>query len=1281
MKRNKGNNTNKGKKQDKELGSSKSNAGYRPAATDLATRAKALSGIKSRNMSISNVPSSRSGYPYLFEVGTSETFNALNSGLSGSWKATMFNFVNQGDADLVEAMALYNVGTSEKSKERMTARLGQERPLCFKSRARHMFYNRPNKESISSKITPYDGIVAVEEWHKEFSREIGMHVKWLMHNINVSRTFLDQRNQGPYGLDTDRHLKANGSARTPYEHLYNELYEQMPHPDVLNVPSHLQANLTLEDLAVHCLQLLSPTSAGMINDHWTFSSHVNIHEEAFLEGYESLDFGLTTDNDGTPRYVIQPPTIRVEARTSSDSEQSVLKGTRVPTDRLFSKGTDGMYTLDTRTLGSPGMLVGSALSMLASGVPYQQLGGTTDTLPITGGGVIDHLGNVVPAGLGGGFTILADEMSSYEPLAGSLSSWVLSDERARYTDEVLRVMPDPASFKVAATEVQTAFEQAQQSIAGGLLLVDAGNINDANAAYWIYQSIATTISGAPLPDVTSQPYQLGDYYPSTGIDPEVISTLMATSATLRYTSKLWVRPTNEIVTWCKMVADALPPAYLATGYPQVTGFKTELNMQVSAAFNMNRVTDMINLSCLYRPKFNPIKNIDANNGPFWDSKERAAGFLEEFWLSSELDSGSFDDQQAALQTVFSGLAIDHGIGQGGILLSDLFALMNPRWCNALWNISSKSSLSKHERYVAVPANRIAPNDTYASAEGEHKFSHLELLVYRLWGSFRCRTTAPLADIDYDKIDHADIKASGQLGIKINNLSTPAAPDAPIGGVIDFSSTNIDYAVRDQTSAELMYGRFGTYYAVDQIFTTVGDLEVEIPWNAIERDSELDVGFRMESTDGLTSKGMITTKTLKTDAGSVLSAQLRHMTPGFKVASAELTVPGQMGAYTTIADIDFIPADGDTSSGKIELAQLAGRPATTITGWWGSMPIPASLFWATSECDLTSVKLVSQFGTKSGTQKEFNNFHVKCTSSFTDDITSGMDFTTLKSAAEFKAAIGDGVQCNVYLYEAKITGKAWMSTDSATIVPTLQDIVKGSISFVLYEFEGDLSSEMRYVPLSSFGAIPDSGVLASVGWPEFEVDLASGAPNASPSQIAAWVIIDAFPKAQYPDVGLNLASPSGALGLGALSTEVGGTEDVYTEGYLLPENEDIWYDQRIHEMDAAVLSYSEGTYYPTHLSSLPGRKMYPYHRELRGFKRALIQTLQPELTRLHRLSVSPFATDNKNHLRVIKTVYIQTDYMHGYVALAEQAAGLYSTMSLDSLLAAQDVLVRSGQIGS
>ena len=1310
MKNNKNNKYTKGKQTAGSGRTDKAGKGFRPASANLHARKASLSGVKSRNMSISNIPNQRPGYAYLMEVGTSEMFNSLNSGISSNWLHTMMNLITRGDRDLDEVMALYNVGRTEESREAMTVRLGLQRPMSFQTRGRNMFYNRPNGDMISTDITPFDCIVAIEEWHKEWSREIGMHVKFLEHCIQVSRAFHAQRDFGPYGV-SERHFKKNGNPFTPYEHQYYELMAQMDNPVDLNVPAHLVANLTLEDLAVYSLALLAPTSAGMVNDHWTFSAHTNIHYEGYMAGYNGLDFGLCTDNDGRPRYVVQPPATKVEARSTDDMEQSVIKSVTMPTAKLFVKDK-GLHTLNGESISE--LPLGSVMNMLAYGVNPTEFSGDAK-LPMSWLGssaTFTEFGLDMPVLLPNGqLAASVDDLSGnatsadwglarHFPLTGSLSSWILSTEKEMYDRKALRMMPSPEEFKTYVREMSAILNQLQDPASTqleahteasiGALLFAAFGLGAGDDTGGLFDNGLSREQ--ELAEIGNP--KIGDLFMPATIPIDLVAKLQAAAIDSRCTLKLWTSKTSELVGWCKMVADVLPPAYLATGYNQLTEIKSGGVLQCGEQFNMNRVTDMINLGSTYRPKFNPIKNIDANNGPFWDEAN-----LERDWLSADFSSGDFLDQLEALETIFTGQTVGHGIGQGGITLAQLFAAMNPRWCDALWNFNSASSLSKHERYVPVPANRVDASVTFATAEGETKFAHMEMLIYRLFGTFRCNTTAPLADIDYTQLGSSTRLLSGSLGYNVNGipfeyketLRTLILPDhdeEADGPIADVPIQQATIVGDVSASVTAQFTGFAMAYERTYPNHDLNGMGVEIAWDADLRDSELDVSFTEGATTtdetGKSTTGFrTTTETLTTNPASIVNARLRGLSNGFYTSNVHVRKivkgsPTETSAGAFATDIRF---SDEGKSADLEVSIPIHKPAVTSTFSfpWSSavhtFNTPAGSMYTVQNLKLKDVSEVGKLDSSS-TGAKYKSYRGKVDKLGVGSL--GLDTTVLDTITKLKVALS-GCIVTATAYKATIEkGVVPLSPDHATTLPSTDaDDVSGSeIFFVLYEFKGaPLPETVCFAPVGA----GHSGVLAKEGWPQYQA--VDGVLNAPLEHVMNWMLISAFPMVLPADVGVHYANIASHLrASGGAVLDVGSDDEIDAGGYMLPENEDIWYEQRLHELTAAILSYSEGMYHPTVLSTEPGRDLYPYHRELVGFRRALIQELTPELTKLHRLSVSPFATDNKNLLRVVKSIYVQTEYMFGYTALAQAAGPLYTQMSREALLNAQDVLVRSGQIG-
>ena len=1307
---------------------------YAPVSSDLEERKVKLAGGVNRNMSITNIPSKRPAYPHLLEIGNSELMNSLNSGLSANWLSTFANLLTKGDGlKLHEKVAAYNVGTTSETRERMTKRVGIERPLCGITRSRNQFYNKAAQDGLAAKVTPQDGILAVEEWHKEFSREIGMFVKFMEFCISVSRVFIDQRRHGPYG-ESASHRKANGNNRTPYEYLYNELYALMPEPEDLNIPEHARANLTLEDLCRHSLDLIAPTASGMVSDTWVFQSHITIHAEGYNTGYNSLDFGLTADNDGKIRMVIQPPQTRVGHAIDSDMDASVIQwiGGK-PTD-VYDVDAFGIYSVNGLNIQQCGP--GTVGHMIARGVPVEQ----------TYAYVNDKGDVLVPPQEFGDMarpTQVVNGEFRYRPLTANKSSWIISSEWRTYGKTTggrkqLRVVPEFTAFQEQTKRIESIRNQLRVGTPTRDVKVDSGNHDLINADAIGYASVFTERPPGHV-DNPFPYFPLGDTISMSEIDPAEQAEIVAYAEHFDQTNKLWVCNALEILQYARAVARALPPEYLAAGVPMVQAINLNSDLKVTDHFDMAYITDMINLNARYRPKFNPAKNIDANNGPFW--KKGGDEHQNKYWLMSPLDSGDFDYQKSQLAKVFSTTNMEHGMGQGVMRLSELFALMNPRWCDAMWNVESNSALSKHERYVVVPAGRTNPSDTYHSAAGKHSLRHLEMMIYRLFGTFRCATTAPLSDIDYSKIGSSSTSTMA-VGVAIDSIpgdklgtALGYSPGDTIfvkdaygtfqGGVTikDGGSVNVPLnfnSILDLNPSLLQRVEDGTLTleeALDQASMNnkavmAGGFKYFLPWNKDLRTDGLEFSLRVATDDdGQTvevADGKVSVKsgtgtsiaiTAGHSTGTLMNGYIQQGDDAIKVVTTnlrsredgtgEVIVGTDISSLYVTGGVNFSPgitatlqkgvsSDSVALKGLETVAKLNMSTANKNTiaafrknfydagAWVGGWENASVLPWNTID---TKAKLNTAAPMKGGKLTLYKA------------VITDSTITTLKPAAT-----------------GAPTGKSDDPSDAIIASGLIAQPVNGTAKtkldghamyFLHVEFDTKVSVEASYLSPSMIGtSATHLGLPASEAWPlaaktNFET-------QGSPTNIAAWVLSEAI---NYPaitsknNVGstefINGIAPiiTAVHGAGALAgTDSGGEGDIQTDGYMLPENENVYYEQRLHQIDAAVLGYSNAEYYPTALSTDPDRGMYPFHRDLTGFKRALIQELQPELVQLHRLSTSPFSVDKMTILRVIKDIYIQSDYTLGYNMTGQQLGELFTSITADALLAAQDVLVRSGQIG-
>jgi len=1307
---------------------------YAPVSSDLEERKVKLAGGVNRNMSITNIPSKRPAYPHLLEIGNSELMNSLNSGLTANWMATLANLLTKDDGlRLHEKLAAFNVGTTSETRERMTKRVGIERPLCGITRSRNQFYNKAAQDGLASKVTPQDGILAVEEWHKEFSREIGMFVKFMEFCISVSRIFIDQRRHGPYG-ESAKHRKANGNNRTPYEYLYNELYSLMPDPEDLNIPEHARANLTLEDLCRHSLDLIAPTASGMVSDTWVFQSHITIHAEGFNTGYNSLDFGLTADNDGKIRMVIQPPQTRVGHAIDSDMDASVIQWIGGKPMDIYDRDAFGIYSVNGLNIQQCGP--GTVGHMIARGVPVEQ---TYAYVNESGDVVVppQEYGDMARP------TQVVNGEFRYRPLTANKSSWIISSEWASYGGSTagrkqLRVVPRFEDFKAETARIESIREQLRVGTPTKDVVVDSTNHDVINADAIGFANVFRERPPGH-PENPFPYYPIGDTVRMAEIDAAEQAEIVAYAEHFDQTNKLWVCDALEILQYARAVARALPPEYLAAGVPMVQSINLNTDLKVTEHFDMAYITDMINLNARYRPKFNPVKNIDANNGPFW--KDGGDEHQSKFWLMSELDSGDYDYQKSQLAKVFSTTNMEHGMGQGVIRLSELFALMNPRWCDAMWNVESNSALSKHERYVVVPAGRTNPSDTYHSAAGKHSLRHLEMMIYRLFGTFRCATTAPLSDIDYSKIGSSSTStmavgvaidsipgdklglalgysAGGQLYVNDVNGNPQGAVTIKDGGSVNVPlSFNSILDLNPQLLAQVDAGTLTLEEALDQAnmnnkAVTAGGFKYFLPWNKDLRTDGLEFSLRVDTDDdGQTVEivdGKVSVKsgtgtsiavTAGHSSGSLMNGYIQQGDDAIKVVTTNLRARDDgTGKIIVGTDISSLYVQGG----------LSWSPAISAVLQKGV---------SSDNVDLIGLETVAKLDMTKANKTRILAFKKH----FYDDgawvggweNASILPWNTITSKTDLNnaAPMGGG---KMTLYKAVIsdssvttlkpvasgapTGLTDDPADAITATGLMYTPIQGTttnnmdghaIYFVHIEFDTTVSTEASYLAQSMVGTSTSHvGLPKEEAWP-----VAAGSnfqSQGSPTNIAAWVVSEAVNYDAITSVNniggvefINGIAPivTAVHGAGALAgTDSGGEGDIQTDGYMLPENENVYYEQRLHEIDAAVLSYSNGEYYPTALSTDPDRGMYPFHRDLTGFKRALIQELQEELVQLHRLSTSPFSVDKMTILRVVKDIYIQSDYTLGYNMTGQQLGELFTSITAEALLAAQDVLVRSGQIG-
>lgn len=182
-------------------------------------------------------------------------------------------------------------------------RMNGQSPFSDCSRARSGLYRHHAGNAVATQFAPESTLQAQYDFCWELSLEIGRHVAFLTHCLDVGAIYEEQRQMGATGHTSD-HRSETYKTWTPYERYHDLLLEQF-NPVDLGIKPGQQLHYTMIDLASRALELLFPAHRGSVDSGaWVLSPGTTIIKDAFEIGYSTLSYGMTNDGDGNPRMVV-----------------------------------------------------------------------------------------------------------------------------------------------------------------------------------------------------------------------------------------------------------------------------------------------------------------------------------------------------------------------------------------------------------------------------------------------------------------------------------------------------------------------------------------------------------------------------------------------------------------------------------------------------------------------------------------------------------------------------------------------------------------------------------------------------------------------------------------------------------------------------------------------------------------------------------------------------------------------------------------------------------------
>jgi hypothetical protein len=749
------------------------------------------------------------------------------------------------------------------------------------------------------------------------------------------------------------------------------------------------------------------------------------------------------------------------------------------------------------------------------------------------------------------------------------------------------------------------------------IFVGETSLTDAPGSLALFNAIKTSTTSG-----TFQPMTGGLYAPAfggniTGFSSRRVSHAGLLAGTnLHRTDVLWDIPTHELVTIVRHCSRVLTPAFRSMGHSIVKTFPVSGTLVCPTPWST--IIDMHNLFSTFTMNFNPRQEGPWNNGPYGLGIEAR----QQYWLSNT-DAAEFTAVQTALETVFGNISVPSGVGLAEIQLREIFGLLPDLLYESLFT-TSRSSHNKRERMVILPAGRTSTDTVISSsAPGANMEAHLALIRRYLFGSWRTATLMPLSDVRYT--DTAPIHILGRgLGAAppgwsyTPSYAVPSGAQSVAGG--SFSVVRSLATRSDVGLVEVALEGTGTIQNISGSDYESQEFSGDV-W--IPADSMFTHHIKQQSpVFANTAVPNSLQGSLVTDAGTIHS-----ITNGSYVPRSD------GGIYDRYADYTVLTNNAATSGttvvrGSEDLVASAHVAAGSITyeGSWAAAPDS----FAAMVADLGAIPVTGAA-------------HAVL-----------LDPASIVDEATFLAAVSSGPN---FLSRFEIARTSFTSMGAPGYNGNLYHV-----SWHL-QLDGVLAR-----------AVTSSGAVGSRIWRRVSdgalfggtatgTNLQAVSMGGAPFNLLHWTMM--FP---------------GAWILSA--QDVTDLTDSFNGEYLLPELAAVKLRPDLYLFDAAVAKYSNLRFYPRSICNDVAFAGLPYHGTPDQFMRGLVEDLAPELVDLDFIAANPFLprqTESLNYLRVDKETYDQLAYKSSMLAIANRYGDMYSLADVNSILGAQEALVRRGQM--
>lgn len=708
-------------------------------------------------------------------------------------------------------------------------------------------------------------------------------------------------------------------------------------------------------------------------------------------------------------------------------------------------------------------------------------------------------------------------------------------------------------------------------------------------------------------------------YGHTGTGQMVsVSELIAAN----FPRRLWDQPTHVVLDVLRKASSILTPQFRAVGVPEVDSFTTAGPAQ--AGFNFSQIVDLHNMFSYHKHRFNPVKQIDANNGPYGVSDSDRS----KYWVV-ERDGRSYADKSGILDEVFGDLTVPSGYGSTEIPLKNLIALLPDKSFEALFT-PDPSSVDKRSRQVILPTGRSASSMSIASsAKDADMAAHTMLLRTLPFATWRTVTLMPLSDIRYQNMDQVSLS-----DISVERFTMLPGPmvNGPFQTDV-LASTSSGTLVCDVAEDFKVIGSHGPLNEGHEVIN--GTVEVD------------------ELKEGETHAKVRVLGDTEVPMASLLNFTVNRTNPALDYAGGNISPLlcnglDQNGNELFITDIDI---DYVTESGYIKGSASVVNALTPFSAT--SVSISGNLL---DTLTYDGSKLTVLSGEKA------TDFTAKANALFSSAGVEVFDVSTYDTTVKIKNAIAKGAG-NVEMLSWDM-GLYTLTCEGASPLWT------GSLPFVFTSC--NLKTNGDHLLLT-----PDNFV-----WKEPSGDVVTGTSD-TPSgsafyskhmNIARHVVLRMGTEA-YDHTQFGSPSSFGSY------TGMGDTdESMEVRGeYLLPELNNIMVRLDLQLFDAAISKYSNMRLYPRAINMDERFRGLPYFGEPQSFLRGLVKEVQSSLVAIDHVSASPFTTSNINELRITTETYDQMSYITTVRSVAAAIGNMHSLAPVEGILNAQNSLVKRGQI--